>query len=70
MIAITYAPDLVEEAVLLAERTLTACEARTFRRERDRLYGLPTPIGARPLSARFTCVGSRGWAFTMSSSGS
>jgi hypothetical protein len=41
MSAITYAPDLVEEAVLLAERTLPASEVRTFRRERDRLYDLP-----------------------------
>ena len=41
MSAIFYAPDLVEEAVLLAERTLPAPDARTFRRDRDRLYGLP-----------------------------
>jgi hypothetical protein len=38
MSAITYAPDLVEEAVLLAERTLHRTDARAFRRERDRLY--------------------------------
>ncbi len=38
MSPITYAPDLVEEAVLLAERTLDPADARAFRRERDRLY--------------------------------
>jgi hypothetical protein len=38
MSTITYAPDLVEEAVLLAERTLHRTDARAFRRERDRLY--------------------------------
>jgi hypothetical protein len=38
MSAITYAPDLVEEVVLLAERTLHRTDARAFRRERDRLY--------------------------------
>ena len=41
MSAIFYSPDLVEEAVLLAERTLPASGARTFRRERDRLYDIP-----------------------------
>jgi hypothetical protein len=40
MSTITYAPDLVEETVLLAERTLGAADARTFRRERDPLYVL------------------------------
>ena len=40
MSAITYAPDLVEEAVLLAERTLPVAGARAFRRERDCLYDL------------------------------
>jgi hypothetical protein len=40
MNAILYAPDLVEETVLLAERTLAKADARTFRRERDRLYDL------------------------------
>lgn len=34
----TYAPDLVEEAVLTAECTLSRDEARAFRRERDRIY--------------------------------
>jgi len=43
MSAITYAPDLVEEAVLLAERTMDPAEARAFRRERDRLYELSDP---------------------------
>ena len=41
MSAVTYAPDLVEEAVLLAERALPAADARTFRRERNRLYDIP-----------------------------
>lgn len=40
MIRLAYAPDLVEEAVLLAERTAPAADARAFRRERDRLYAL------------------------------
>ena len=43
MSAITYAPDLVEEAVLLAERTLAAADARTFRRERNRVYDIADP---------------------------
>ncbi|OFV92388.1 MAG: hypothetical protein A3H95_04800 [Acidobacteria bacterium RIFCSPLOWO2_02_FULL_64_15] len=34
----TYAPDLVEEAVLLAEPTAPAASAQAFRRERDRIY--------------------------------
>jgi len=38
MIRITYAPDLVEESVLLAERTMTAGDRRAFRRERDPIY--------------------------------
>ena len=41
MIRLTYAPDLLEEAVLLAERTASPDEARAFRRERDRIYELP-----------------------------
>ena len=41
MIRLTYDPDLVEEAVLLAERTAPPDEARAFRRERDRIYELP-----------------------------
>lgn len=41
MIRLTYAPDLVEEAVLLAERTAPSDEARAFRRERNRIYELP-----------------------------
>jgi hypothetical protein len=36
--ALAYSPELVEEAVLLAERTLPAADRRAFRRERDRLY--------------------------------
>lgn len=38
MIRLTYAPDLLEEAVLLAERTAQPADARAFRRERDRIY--------------------------------
>lgn len=38
---VTYAPDLVEEAVLLAERAAPEDEARIFRRERDRIYDVP-----------------------------
>jgi len=38
MINLSYAPELVEEAVLLAERSGTTEDRRTFRRERDRLY--------------------------------
>lgn len=38
MSAIVYAPDLVEETVLLAEGTLDPADARAFRRERDHLY--------------------------------
>ncbi len=41
MIRLTYAPDLLEETVLLAERTAPPEEARAFRRERDRIYELP-----------------------------
>ena len=40
MSAIAYAPDLVEETVLLAERTLDPADARAFRCERDHLYEL------------------------------
>jgi hypothetical protein len=35
---ITYAPDLIEEAVLLAERSAALPDVREFRRERDRIY--------------------------------
>lgn len=38
MIRITFSPELVEESVLLAERTMTAVDRRTFRHERDPLY--------------------------------
>lgn len=38
MMRITYAPDLVEEAVLLAERTASIDHARAFRRERNDAY--------------------------------
>ena len=38
MIAVTYAPEVVEEAVLLAERTAPVESARRFRRARDLAY--------------------------------
>lgn len=41
MIRLTYAPDLIEAAVLLAERTAPGSAGRAFRRERDRLYEIP-----------------------------
>jgi hypothetical protein len=57
MSEIVFAPDLVEEAVLLAERTMPPREARTFRRERDRVYDLPDPdrreAGFRSLHLRW-----------------
>ena len=40
MIAIAYAPDLVEETVLLAEPSMTAADRAAFRRERDQLYAV------------------------------
>jgi hypothetical protein len=38
MINLAYDPELIEEAVLLAEPAGTAADRRAFRRERDRLY--------------------------------
>ena len=38
MIAVTYAPNLVEAAVLAAERSVPLAEARAFRHARNRLY--------------------------------
>ena len=43
MIRLTYAPDFVEEAVLLAERTLSTDDARAFRRERNLAYEVVDP---------------------------
>lgn len=43
MSTIVYAPDLVEEAVLLAEGTLDPADAQAFRRERDLLYNQNDP---------------------------
>lgn len=43
MIRLTYDPELVEETVLLAERAMPPLEARAFRRERNRLYGIADP---------------------------
>jgi hypothetical protein len=40
MIRFAYAPDLVEESVLLAERTVPPADSREFRRGRDRLYAM------------------------------
>lgn len=43
MIPLAIAPDLVEEAVLLAERHVPPAMARAFRRERDRIYEVADP---------------------------
>jgi hypothetical protein len=43
MTALSIAPDLLEEAVLLAERQAAPSLARAFRRERDRIYEVPDP---------------------------
>lgn len=43
MIALSIAPDLMEEALLLAERGAAREDARAFRRERDRLYDVRDP---------------------------
>jgi hypothetical protein len=43
MIALSIAPDLMEEALLLAERGATREDARAFRRERDRIYDVRDP---------------------------
>jgi len=40
MIAVAFADDLVEAAVLLAEPSMTVEKRRAFRRERDRTYGV------------------------------
>ena len=57
MMQMTYAPDLVEEAVLLAERTAPADAARSFRRERNRVYEVVDPesreAGFRALHLRW-----------------
>jgi len=43
VIPLSIAPDLMEEAVLLAERQATPGVARAFRRERDRIYDVADP---------------------------
>ena len=43
MTRIAFMPDLVEEAVLLAEPQAPPQEARAFRRERDQIYELTDP---------------------------
>jgi hypothetical protein len=43
MMRLTYDPGLVEEAVLLSERTAPRDAARAFRRERDRVYDITDP---------------------------
>ena len=43
MIDTTYAPDLVEEAVLLAERTGPGDSMRGFRGERNAVYDIADP---------------------------
>ena len=40
MIPLAYDPELVEEAVLLAEPSATRADARAFRRDRDRIYDI------------------------------
>lgn len=40
---LTYDPELVEEAVMLAEGAMPREDVRAFRRERDRLYGIVEP---------------------------
>lgn len=43
MIRLTYDPELVEEAVLLAEATAPRADARAFRHDRNRLYEIADP---------------------------
>lgn len=57
MIRLTYDPELVEETVLLAERAMPPLEARAFRRERNRLYGIADP---EPRDAAFRSL-HLGW---------
>lgn len=45
MIPVTYAHDLVEEAVMLAERTATVEKARAFRQARNRAYQIADADG-------------------------
>ena len=56
MIRLTYDPELVEEAVLLAETTMDRADARAFRRERDRLYDV---ADIRERDARFHALHAR-----------
>lgn len=53
---LSYDPTLIEEAVLLAERTLPADGARAFRRERDRIYAIGD---AEQREARFRALHQR-----------
>src|SRR5262245_56142268 len=50
MTQLAYDPELVEDAVLLAEPKLVPVDARAFRRERDRIYEV---ADAREREARF-----------------
>lgn len=43
MMRLTYDPGLIEEAVLLAERTMPNAQAAAFRRERNRGYDIADP---------------------------
>jgi hypothetical protein len=43
MIRLTYVPDFVEEAVMLAERTMSRNDARVFRQERNLAYEVVDP---------------------------
>jgi hypothetical protein len=51
MIAVAFAADLVEEAVLLAEPSMTVETRRAFRRERDRVY-VVSDVDAREVRFR------------------
>ena len=45
---LTYDPELVEEAVMLAEGAMPREDVRAFRRERDRLYGIEPATASGP----------------------
>src|SRR5437867_4312313 len=57
MILLTYDPELVEDAVLLAEPKLARVDARAFRRQRDRIYEV---ADAEEREARFRSL-HLGW---------
>jgi hypothetical protein len=59
MIRLAIAPDLMEEAVLLAERQAPPAVSRAFRRERDRIYRIVDPDARE---ARFEALHLRWFA--------